>query len=292
PNDPRNASAIRLGSDAKPTSSYIEETYDTDSDLGRSFEALMGNAEYSDFDSLLNINPPPDYDSLIYDYASIMGISPDTILHSPWTDRAITNLYYRDSYTAASKKAPKRKYKPVDRKVRPVPTYFPDPRAQEFKEIPAAVPLKLPVRPVDYHNLDFSGRVTLERLEDMLRKIPLVNRGKAFAWNWAEKGFFSRDYYPDYEIPTIEHIPWQSRPIPKAILGDVISVIKDNEEAGRFEPTTSSYRSSLFAVAKKPGSDPPVSMHVTLANGHVLFKHSIRRMDLSNKQHWFKASPI
>ncbi|KAJ3871212.1 hypothetical protein F5051DRAFT_341238 [Lentinula edodes] len=34
PNDPRNASAIRLGSDAKPTSSYIEETYDSDSDLG------------------------------------------------------------------------------------------------------------------------------------------------------------------------------------------------------------------------------------------------------------------
>ncbi|KAJ3804955.1 hypothetical protein F5876DRAFT_28548, partial [Lentinula aff. lateritia] len=67
----------------------------------------------------------------------------------------------------------------------------------------------------------------------------VVNRGKAFAWNWAEKGFFSRDYYPDYEIPTIEHIPWQSRPIPipKAILGDVISVIKNNEEAGCFEPT-------------------------------------------------------
>ncbi|KAJ3870981.1 hypothetical protein F5051DRAFT_341484, partial [Lentinula edodes] len=199
-----------------------------------------------------------------------MGISPDSILHSPWTDRAIANLYYRDSYTAASKKTPKRKYKPVDRKVRPVPTYFPDPRAQEFKEVPAAVPLKLPVRPVDYHDLDFSGRVTLERLEDMLQKILpgtltedetnliafiVVNRGKAFAWNWAEKGFFSRDYYPDYEIPTIEHIPWQSRPIPipKAILGDVISVIKNNEEAGRFEPTTSSYRSSLFAVAKKPG---------------------------------------
>ncbi|KAH7870539.1 uncharacterized protein C8R40DRAFT_1056681, partial [Lentinula edodes] len=115
----------------------------------------------------------------------------------------------------------------------------------------------------------------------MLRKIPLgtltedetnliafivVNRGKAFAWNWAEKGFFSRDYYPDYEIPTIEHIPWQSRPIPipKAILGDVISVIKDNEEAGRFEPTTSSYRSSLFAVAKKPGSDPPVRLVVDM----------------------------
>ncbi|KAJ3749852.1 hypothetical protein DFH05DRAFT_1366104, partial [Lentinula detonsa] len=114
-------------------------------------------------------------------------------------------------------------YKPVDRKVRPVPTYFPDPVAQQFKEIPAAVPLELPTHPTDYHNLDFSGRVTLERLENMFNKIPegvllteevnliafiIVNRGMAFAWNYSEKGYFSRDYYPDYEIPVIEHIPW------------------------------------------------------------------------------------
>ncbi|KAJ3804648.1 hypothetical protein F5876DRAFT_82815 [Lentinula aff. lateritia] len=33
-NDPRNASAIHLGTDAKPKSSYIEEVYNLDSDLG------------------------------------------------------------------------------------------------------------------------------------------------------------------------------------------------------------------------------------------------------------------
>ncbi|KAJ3743874.1 hypothetical protein DFH05DRAFT_1376212, partial [Lentinula detonsa] len=143
-------------------------------------------------------------------------------------------------------------YKPVDRKVRLVPTYFPNPAAQQFKEIPDAVPIRLPTHPVDYRKLDFSGRVTLERLESMLKKIEpgvlseaetnliayiVVQRGNAFAWTYAEKGYFSRKYYPDYEIPTIEHIPWQSKPIniPKAILGDVISTIRDNEAAGRFE---------------------------------------------------------
>lgn len=168
----------------------------------------------------------------------------------------------------------------MDRKVRPVPTYFPDPRAQEFKEIPPAVLLELPTHPSNYHNLDFSGRVTLERLEGMLDSIEpgaltpdetnliafvVVKRGKAFAWNYAEKGYFSREYYPDYEIPTIEHVPWQANPIkiPNAIY-DVIAVIQDNEAAGRFEPTTSSYRSSLFAVAKKPGSVPPVRLVIDM----------------------------
>ncbi|KAJ3739859.1 hypothetical protein DFH05DRAFT_1406424 [Lentinula detonsa] len=94
----------------------------------------------------------------------------------------------------------------------------------------------------------------------------VVQREYAFAFNHAEKGSFSREYFPDYEIPTIEHVPWQSKPIPipKAIYDDVVAVIRDNEAAGRFEPTTSSYRSSLFAVAKKPGSDPPVHIVIDL----------------------------
>lgn len=240
----------------------------------------MGNDEFSEFDSLPLPDPPSDYDSLLYDYSTSMGLVPTSIPSSPWTDRAFSEEYYsRFSYGGDMKKPTKktlvRKYKPVDQKVRPVPTYFPDPRAQEFKEIPPAILLDLPTRPTSYKNLDFSGRVTLERLEGMLASIEpgtltpketdllafvVVHRGKAFAWNYAEKGYFSREYYPDYEIPTIEHIPWQANPIkiPNAIYDDVVAVIRDNEASGRFEPTTSSYRSSLFAVAKKPGSVPPV----------------------------------
>ena len=80
-------------------------------------------------------------------------------------------------------------------------------------------------------------------------------REKAFAFEYAEKGTFSRLFYPDYEIPTIEHTPWQRRPIPipQAIIEQVREAIVEQELAGRFEPTSSNYRSSMFVVAKKGG---------------------------------------
>ncbi|THU80245.1 hypothetical protein K435DRAFT_617487, partial [Dendrothele bispora CBS 962.96] len=162
------------------------------------------------------------------------------------------------------------KYKPVHRKFRPVPTYMPNPEAQQFKPLPKPVPIPLPRNPPPYQELEFGTIVTKEWLEMMLSKIEpglltpkeinllafvLVRREKAFAFEHYERGTFSPEYYPDYEIPTIEHTPWQRPPIrvPKAIEQDVIDEIKKGEIAGRFEPTTSSYRSAMFAVAKKKG---------------------------------------
>jgi hypothetical protein len=230
--------------------------------LGRSFEALMGNDEFSKFDSLLDIIPPPEYDSLIYSYTSLQGLYPTNCLSSPWTDCVLTSNFFQFSFASRQKVGtgglPKCKYKPVDQKVQPVPTYMPDPQAQEFKDIPPPVLTILPVHPINYRQLDFGKRVTLERLETMLKTIEkgvlmedeinlmafvIVKRESAFAFNYAEKGFFSQEYFPDYEIPTIEHIPWQSKPIPipKSLYNDVIAIVRDNEVAGRFEPTTSSY---------------------------------------------------
>jgi hypothetical protein len=70
----------------------------------------------------------------------------------------------------------------------------------------------------------------------------------AFAFEYSEKGSFSRDYYPDYVFPTIEHVPWQSRPIPipLALMDKVRKVILDNEKSGRFKTTVSSYRCAMF----------------------------------------------
>ncbi|THV01744.1 hypothetical protein K435DRAFT_571006, partial [Dendrothele bispora CBS 962.96] len=161
-------------------------------------------------------------------------------------------------------------YKPVDRKHRPVPTYMPNPEAQQFKSIPPPTPLVLPTHPIPYKQLKFGKRVTLERLEAMLAKIEpgiltpqeidllsfvVVSREEAFAFCYAEKGSFKREIYPDYEIPTIEHVPWQRPPIqiPFALKEQVIKQIEEEEKAGRFEPTVSSYRSSMFPVAKKNG---------------------------------------
>ncbi|KAJ6571440.1 hypothetical protein B0H19DRAFT_873897, partial [Mycena capillaripes] len=143
-------------------------------------------------------------------------------------------------------------YKPVDRKVKPVPTSQPDPQAHVFRPIPRTSFTELPTHPPDYRTLKFGSRVTKERLESMLAKIEpgilsdaelnllafiAVIRESAFAFEYSEKGSFSRDYYPDYEFPTIEHVPWQRKPIPipAALLEDVRKVILDNEKGGRFE---------------------------------------------------------
>ncbi|KDQ50926.1 hypothetical protein JAAARDRAFT_86906, partial [Jaapia argillacea MUCL 33604] len=125
-------------------------------------------------------------------------------------------------------------YKPVHRKVRPVPTYMPNLSAQVFK------PVKLPeLPPLLFHPPPLSefkptDRLTRDRLDLMLKTIPegflrpqeidlliyvLDNRQAALAFTDEERGFFSSEYFPDYEMPTIEHIPWQLPPIcmPKAM---------------------------------------------------------------------------
>ena len=60
----------------------------------------MGNAEFSDFDSLFELNPPSEFDSLLHSYASTMGVDPTSIPSSPWTDRVFDNDFY-DRYCFA-----------------------------------------------------------------------------------------------------------------------------------------------------------------------------------------------
>ena len=54
----------------------------------------------------------------------------------------------------------------------------------------------------------------------------------------------------------IEYIPWFKPPIhiPKAIEADVWKILEDQKAAGKYEVSTTSYCSPLFAVAKKAGS--------------------------------------
>ncbi|THU79043.1 hypothetical protein K435DRAFT_811034 [Dendrothele bispora CBS 962.96] len=117
-----------------------------------------------------------------------------SVVSTSWTKRAFGETF--DVSVA------KRRYKPVDRKHRPVPTYMPNPEAQQFKRIPPPTPLKLPTRPIPYKQLKFGKRVTLECLEAMLAKIEpgiltpqeidllafvVVSREEAFAFCYAEK---------------------------------------------------------------------------------------------------------
>jgi hypothetical protein len=60
--------------------------------LGRSLEALMGKAEYSDFDSLIDLSPPSSFDSFLYDYYQSSRPDSLSIPHTPWTERLLTNI--------------------------------------------------------------------------------------------------------------------------------------------------------------------------------------------------------
>ncbi|THU77167.1 hypothetical protein K435DRAFT_702988, partial [Dendrothele bispora CBS 962.96] len=157
---------------------------------------------------------------MLREYARLTLTDIPSVISTSWTDRVFDDSF--DIFAA------KRVYKPVDRKHRPVLTYMPNPEAQQFKTIQPPTPLNLPTHPIPYQQLKFSKRVTLERLESMLAKIEpgiltsqeidllsfvVVAHEEAFAFCYAEKGSFKREIYPDYEIPTIEHVPWQRPPI-------------------------------------------------------------------------------
>lgn len=163
-----------------------------------------------------------------------------------------------------------RRYKPVDRKVRPVLSYMPDPQGQILKHViipdlpplPFSVPTLCEFTPTEH--------VSRERLDLMLSMIsedfllPLEidllvfvirNRERSIAFNDAERGTFSREYFPDYEIRVIEHTPWVQAPIriPKAIEGTVHDMLIEQKNAGKYEYLTASYHSRIITVAKKNG---------------------------------------
>ncbi|KAF8634386.1 hypothetical protein AX17_004208 [Amanita inopinata Kibby_2008] len=147
---------------------------------------------------------------------------------------------------------------------------MPNPNGQEFKMIsmPELSPLSL--NPDYRANFISSERFTRERLEHILSTVPdgflqdreldlltqvLFSRQKALAFDDKERGTFSPEYFPDYEIPVMEHTPWIQPPIrvPKAIEGEFKRLLLEQKAVGKFEPSMASYRSRIFAVSKKKG---------------------------------------
>jgi len=147
---------------------------------------------------------------------------------------------------------------------------MPDPAGQVFR--PVVIPT-LPLLPIDPPVLrDFvpSTRLSLDRLEKILTSVPrgflqpreidllvfvLQTRQQALAFDDSERGTFSDDYFPDYKIPVIEHVPWVQAPIciPKSIEDTVRQMLLDQKAAGKYKYSTASYRSRIFAVEKPKG---------------------------------------
>jgi len=225
-------------------------------------QCLVGERDNEDTSLISSLIPPETYDSLLrsFYYAAPSSSTP---LETSWTQRALTEG--RTWRTNAA-----RKYKPVDRKVRPVPTYMPDPAGQVFKPIIIPELAPLPLDPPLLTDFEPTSRLTLERLNYMLATIPkdfltdreidllvfvISTRQLAFAFNDAERGTFSSVYFPDYEIPVIEHTPWVQPPIrvPKSIEDTLRQMLLDQKAAGKYEYSTASYRSRIFTVLKKLG---------------------------------------
>lgn len=236
--------------------------------IGRTFRCLLGESAFcGDGDTVetaIQLRPPPQYDSLLRSFEySIDSFS--VPFQTPWVSRALSeSTLERTSY-------PARRYKPVARKVRPVPTNMPDLTEQQFRPIILPTPPPLPTHPPPISEFVPTERLTRERLDVILATVPtdflrpaeldllvyvLSERQAAIAFTDNERGIFNREYFPDYVIPVIEHTPWVRSPIPipKAIERDVEKLIREQTLAGKYEQSAASYRSRVFTVLKKNGS--------------------------------------
>lgn len=159
-------------------------------------------------------------------------------------------------------------YKRVDKKVKPIPTTFPE-DCLVRRCIPEDPLLTLP--PLPYHPPNFvpTYRISEERMdildvngkgflwpeEERLFKHIMVLNEESIAFEDAERGTFKESYFSPYIIPTVPHRPWEYKNIPIApgIREKVMDVLRLKIEAGVYERSSSSYRSQWFVVLKKNG---------------------------------------
>ena len=234
--------------------------------LGRGLHELIGNRSLNSSLSLLDVEPPESYDSLLRCVAYSTPTS-CKIIPTPWTCRTLT---YEPRTTSALKLQTRTRYKTVDKKVRPVPSYMPDPAGQVFKPVEIEYPEPLTMSPPLLNDFVPTPRLSRKRLDIILSSIPsgflslreidllvhvLRMHEAALAFDDSERGTFSDKFFPPYVIPVIEHVPWVQPPIciPKAIEHTVRGILEKHKKAGKYEDSSASYRSRIFPVAKKEG---------------------------------------
>ena len=160
-------------------------------------------------------------------------------------------------------------YKRVDKKVKPVPGVHPE-EAKGTYQIPRDPLLTMPAlsphppdfiptekltqERIDSLNLNPDGFLWPEEMKLFLHILKLNE--KALAFSDEDRGTLSREYFSDYIIPVVPHVPWLEKniPIPPGIKDRVISILRDKMASGLYEPSQSSYRSKYFCVLKKNGN--------------------------------------
>jgi hypothetical protein len=157
-------------------------------------------------------------------------------------------------------------YKPVHKKVRPVPGTTPE-EAKTIRKFPEDPLADLPEVLWDPPPFEDGTRVTKDRLvkmkwrsngfltEEEVRMFDHILKVNemGLAFDESERGSFRDDYFSPYKMATIPHEPWAEKniPIPPGLADAFHKIVSEKLANGAFEPSTSSYRSKYFLVAKK-----------------------------------------
>jgi len=164
----------------------------------------------------------------------------------------------------------KAKYKPVSKKKNPVPVSVPVMKREPYKPMPQPITPELPTHPPLPHDFHYTKRLTPERVEIIINNIPkgflsddeiglllwVIRQNEiAIAFDDSERGTYKREYFPDYVMETVPHVPWRLPPIriPDAIVDEITAMLENQIANGNLEESTSSYRSRVFAVQKPKG---------------------------------------
>ncbi|KAK4698933.1 hypothetical protein P7C70_g7335, partial [Phenoliferia sp. Uapishka_3] len=161
------------------------------------------------------------------------------------------------------------KYKPVGKKILPVPIALPETlnaplRRPPMSRDPYETPLthdqpifvpggKLTEERIALMDFGPEGWLTEEERNLILNVLRL--REKALAFDGTERGKLKESYADPYKIPVVPHTPWRQSalPIPLAAREKIIETFKSRMEEGLYEKSSSAYSGRWFVVAKKDG---------------------------------------
>lgn len=119
-----------------------------------------------------------------------------------------------------------------------------------------------------FSQLTSGSRLTGERLSDILNSASLLNqtekslladilhnRESALAWSFEHCGRVRELVAPPQVLKVVEHKAWQasSIPIPRALHGKVVELLRERLQRGVLEESQGAYRNAWFLVSKKDG---------------------------------------
>jgi hypothetical protein len=239
--------------DTEEEATYDADESDNDSRLDTDAES---NPDSDNMPEYINHDPiEPIFASLEdYDEGDILIVM---------TDAQNSNLQPEVDYKAFTMR------KRVAQKVKPVSSTVPeelrvrrtiprDPLAT-LEPLPRLPPEFVPTQRLTQERIDelkvnYNGFLQPE--EEKLFKHILILNEKTLPFEEQDRGTLSKEYFSDYIMPTVPHIPWEFKniPIPPGIREKVIEMLQSKIRAGVYEPSQSSYRCKWFCVLKKNGS--------------------------------------